>query len=109
MNEQVCVIDEGDGAECAGVVLRPHPTTVKHATIEEELRGEMMRGETRNCTWKALADLGLAAHVDAVGVTVLLDVVHPVDVGFELRVGGGDAGSANELQSVIVYFEGAIA
>jgi hypothetical protein len=47
-----------------------------------------------------VTDLGLAAHVDAVGVAVLLHVVHPVDVSFELSVGGGYAGRANELKSV---------
>ena len=44
--------------------------------------------------------LGFPANIDAVGVAVLLHVVHPVDVGLELCVGGGDAGGADELCAV---------
>jgi hypothetical protein len=39
LNEEISVVDESNGAECAGVVLRSHPTTVEHAAVEEKLRG----------------------------------------------------------------------
>lgn len=45
-------------------------------------------------------DLRLATHVDTVGVAVLLDVVHPVNVGLQLRIDCGYAGSADELRDV---------
>ncbi len=39
LNEKIGVVDESNGTERAGVVLRPHPTTVEHAAVEEKLRG----------------------------------------------------------------------
>jgi hypothetical protein len=38
LNEEVGVVDESDGAKCAGIVLGSHPTAVKHAAVKEELR-----------------------------------------------------------------------
>jgi hypothetical protein len=43
--KEVCVVDEGDGAESSGIVLRSHPTTVKHTTIKEKLRGGVEKGK----------------------------------------------------------------
>jgi hypothetical protein len=44
LNEEVGVVDEGDGAEGACVVLRPHPASVEHATVKEKLQGGLERG-----------------------------------------------------------------
>ena len=52
--EEVCVVDEGDGAESAGVVLRSHPTTVKHTTIKEKLRGGVRRGRLQAHAMKCM-------------------------------------------------------
>ena len=38
LNEKVGIVDKGDGAECAGVVLGPHPAAVEHAAVKEELK-----------------------------------------------------------------------
>ncbi len=48
----------------------------------------------------ALIDLRFTANIDAVGVAVLLDMMHPVDVGLELRVDSGYTSRADELQHV---------
>jgi hypothetical protein len=37
LNEEIGVVDEGDGAEGAGVVLGAHPAAVEHAPVEKEL------------------------------------------------------------------------
>ena len=62
--------------------------------------GRIGEGRRGGAAQAKLTDLGLAPHVDAVGVAVLLDVVHPVNVGLQLRIDCGYAGSADELRDV---------
>jgi hypothetical protein len=50
LDKKVGVVDEGDRAEGAGVVLRPHPAAIKNAAVEKELMSESLRenfGEKR--------------------------------------------------------------